>query len=924
MKKLAKTLIASFLGASLAMTGCGLLPEEDDSKTSTSSSSEANSNSVTGKDEIRGADDGSVSALTVSSKVSVVDAKADAGTARVTPLRLGTFRLSAADVPADSAYNTDKTHVFVEEKSTQALDTVNNILCMLDLLSYDEMLNKGPYIAQVDENLCADSKDDASSANQSSQSDTGSSSPEYTYFTVESIRKDDNSNQYVTFWFSQDNDMGGGGEEGGPKERQAAKPAEGETKPADGAKPSDGGEKPPEGDMQGPPEMNQIQAKIKITEGASDTNPYGLFVMNFKMIPADEEGNAYPNAPLMGTGLLKSQKQGDKVVLSFFNKMGAEEMGFSGLEQAAITRSKDGTAGSGSLKTSFTASFNGETFSETMDFGIAFNESLFLRKDNKENKQVCLNRDTFEESVWRYGLYDSVGKQVSLNSGFPIIVTDADGKKQHGWVGYHGIHVGGPDSQTLKNGDTVTKVSFDETGESAGEDYTVFISGGRLRKMTRQELTLKDVTGIPLNYSEFSTTGPGDQFIVKWNGAKLQKVAKMDQTNWIPEPLTTPVDVSTATLDFDELQMFSQALGGSIAVTFKTGTGTTKTSQCTENSSTSTSTTSFSRPSYNCVPTDATVVIFYSEDVVSPKELTGDLSLVCFDNCPDPDKITTSSPYFAGTSMGPGSDPSVNLSFQDNKAPADATKISYTFSKADMVLKSGTKEIVRSSSSTSTSASSDGFDQFQFGVQSGILFEPTTANLDKLACTMTRPGPRNTSVTTTNTCAWQARNELAVYYVYETGPNSWNRYSSLKDAAGTFLTFDPPMQVKYTHTGNGYTNATFYLEYQGFGNLHGIPGKCVDFETGESTDCKPDAQIRWVPEFSLADGVVVTDTKSTEYLIKGLDKEQRMQKVEDAQCASLTIEALTLPDPTEWEDPKIGDEPDLTDAPAVIDGVLQL
>jgi hypothetical protein len=143
------------------------------------------------------------------------------------------------------------------------------------------------------------------------------------------------------------------------------------------------------------------------------------------------------------------------------------------------------------------------------------------------------------------------------------------------------------------------------------------------------------------------------------------------------------------------------------------------------------------------------------------------------------------------------------------------------------------------------------------------------------------------------------------------------------------LKFEPPLSVKYVHNKAPYVGATFMLEYSGFGNLNGIPGKCVNMDTGLEAQCANDPSIRYVPAYVIppaqTDGSltkVMVDT--TEYLVKPLELEQRMMKVDVGNCSALSVTPYTLPDlDTEWTDPAIGTEPVVTAAPAVIGGVVQ-
>ncbi len=218
-----------------------------------------------------------------------------------------------------------------------------------------------------------------------------------------------------------------------------------------------------------------------------------------------------------------------------------------------------------------------------------------------------------------------------------------------------------------------------------------------------------------------------------------------------------------------------------------------------------------------------------------------------------------------------------------------------------MLLQNGGQDVVLTSSNSN----------MQWGVTSGPLFDAGDATVQSaLEC----------DFDATSTCGWETWSNFSVFYTWETGPNDWNKFTALKDGSNNYLTFDPPIQVKYTHTGDGYSNATFYLEYGGFGDLWGIPGKCVDFDTGADSECGPNT--RWIPEFSIADGSEVT-AGGTSYLVKAMEKEQRMQSVELSNCSSMTLTTYSLPDISLWEDPDIGTEPTVDAAPAVIGGVLQ-
>ena len=778
-----------------------------------------------------GSGTGSISSLSVTQKVTVVDAQSSGGSAQygataVSPLTFSAAALSPSSLPAGSDYFTDRTEVFVEERSVEAFNTINEILCSIDQTKFGDMLNKGPYHAQVDMKACSNNRDNADSAGKSSQNkSSGSNKAEYEMWTVDSSRVDNSSPHIVKVWVHQKAD-----------------------------------------DMM-PGEV--IYAKAVITEGISSTNPNGIFTMNFKAHPV--VSGTIDTSTVTFKGTLKSELDSTtgEPLLKFVNIGGFSTQGgtVSFTEKAVLNKKSDGTTGEGSIYKSGTSPQG----SQTAQFDIAFDSSNFLREDGTTS--VCLDRTNFDETVWRYGLYDSNGDRVARNSGFPIKVTQSS-TDYYGWVGYWGLWF--PEDVTVSDGDTVYKLTYGSEN-SSGTPYTVFISGGKLIKHTKRNITLGDIKNVPLDFHDETA---GMDFRVVWDGTSFKKKAVLNQTTWTWSNLSPAVTLPLTGLQFGELGFWSQAQGGSMQV---------KLDSCQVNDNGTPSDPS--DDTFSCTASDTTGVVAFKEDILYPTD-TIPTNLACFENCPDVTKMAASNP-----------DPYTNYGYQD-VAPASATRMDYTFDPTNFVLKSGTTAVTTTDST------------YEYGVHSGPLFEPTNANLANLECDWDTTGQ--------TTCGWQGWSNLDVFYTWETGTNEWNRLTALKSGS-TFLKFDPPLSVEYTHTGNGYTNAKFYLDYNGFGDLGGIPGKCVDMDTGADADCSSSTgEIRWIPEFSIAAGSVVTDgsNSSVEYLVKPLEKEQRM-KEDSAGCTSLATTGYTLPDISEWVDPANGTEPAVDSAPAVIGGVLQ-
>ena len=156
MKKFAY-LLPMIVIISFVFLGCS----KDESTTTASTSSSSSSSSTTVSAE------SGTSAITLSSKISVVDAKTSASTARTASTnRMASRTANAIDTTAFAStvdYNVDETSTYVYEKAGEALDTVNEILCMINQTRPDLMVNEGNYKAQVDTSKCGSQDGDAKS-----------------------------------------------------------------------------------------------------------------------------------------------------------------------------------------------------------------------------------------------------------------------------------------------------------------------------------------------------------------------------------------------------------------------------------------------------------------------------------------------------------------------------------------------------------------------------------------------------------------------------------------------------------------------------------------------------------------------------------------------------------------------------------------
>src|SRR5262245_20908730 len=110
----------------------------------------------------------------------------------------------AAPPAAGSAYFTDLQNSHVEDQTSEGIGQVNMITCILSALRGDAMVNKGDYIALVDQNKCDQAK--RSSTSNSSSSSDGAQAATYSTTVVNSTRTSNNDPMRVKMWLNEEED----------------------------------------------------------------------------------------------------------------------------------------------------------------------------------------------------------------------------------------------------------------------------------------------------------------------------------------------------------------------------------------------------------------------------------------------------------------------------------------------------------------------------------------------------------------------------------------------------------------------------------------------------------------------------------------------------------------------------------------------
>lgn len=641
---------------------------------------------------------------------------------------------------------------------------------------------------------------------------------------------------------------------------------------------------------------SNINAKASATKSPSATLPYGAFSVNWCGTSA---------AAAAGTcNVEKGYITAGSTGLSYFaSRSGTVRNGATGTQVDALTlNAVNADSGSGSMNQAVTAT----GFSSNLTITFAYNATHFLRTDDAGVTKRCFDRSlaNADKSAWSYGLYDSTGARVNRNSGFPIEYTDAtSGAVLNGYIGYWGLWT--QSATPPANGTTLTKIVYNSTGAPTKTNYTLLQSGGKLLKHTMANKTLAAVnkqhfwfwanTNVPTTGTAVMTAGSSYELYWDNTAAQFMVYGKQNATTNNMEPLATPVAIANA-------DMVAAASWGLYAWT-NAGQWSISSASMAALATT----------------TSATPVLMVSEDIVYPDQYAAIGSLKCISDCPTP-TAALGTPAFANAGFGTPWSATPNV--------LTASVVSYTLNATTGNLTNGAAAAVVNLTSTSQWSSA-------FNTQgSGKLIDATTF----AAIVPAVAGQYNVA----------DLGAVTTYYTWRSSTNSWDQLSMLMSGT-TPVKFDPPLAVEFVVPANtagtskpygNYAGTTVQLNYNGFGDLQGIPSTCVDIST--NAPCVFPATnttfYNWKPNFLIPfDGAGVANPVGkvtftpaggtlTTYYVKPLNEEVRLSMVGStcpAPGLTLPAAAPSLPQAGGWTDPALGTAPTPANtAPRVIDGVV--
>ena len=746
--------------------------------------------------------------------------------------------IDAFPVDADYYLDAAEAETWVWDPSMESLSIINEILCYVQQTAASDMVNQGAYIALVDEDKCEEGTNQSGASSGGGQSSASSSqSVDYSKWTVVSTRSDNSSPQMVRIWVPGDDDS---------------------DDPMDG---------------------QRILVTTTITEGVSDSKPYGSFVMNFVGEAPVGPGDSYVEV-MQGT-LQTIENSDGKPEFSFYNTAGGIGLPFSLIEKSRVVMN-DASGTSGQAKTymyeSFSDSFG--TYTEENGYSVAYNDSHFLRgKDTDGNgsidEQACTSRSDFSTQTWRYNLYHTsdgtfnqqpvtAGQRVELNSGFPFYFDD--GSARHfGHIGYWGLWTEADLPLSSLANQTITREHY---GDGAAEQFTVKASGGKLWRRSKEISSYADVAGLDLNWwgdpNDPNCNGPCSQSdyratVVETGGSYSLMVTHALTWNDQGGPTLTDVaDVDITPLnEWDQRWLWGDGMGGNVV--------------------------------FKPVGSSDAVVMF-KEEQVSPNEAGLPSQLYCYERC-----------LKGGLSSGAvNTEPDMYHILWNGGSTTQEHVYGLSVVDGQFVLSDNLGNPVVVDFAIPQSAG----DWYEWGVNTGEM--STAAVTD-----------------------WWSVFDADVTYRWETGPNSWNRaVAVVNNSTSQIQSFDKPMQFKYSYAlgddpnGDNHAAGTpFMLEYGGQGNLWGFPWMKQDPSCDESSE-----HCRWISSLTLDNGVELENAQA--YLVLPMESEQTMQEVNLNNCtgAGLDVASVSLSLPGSvaggvnfsWSD-----RPLVTDAPAVIEGEVQ-
>jgi hypothetical protein len=793
---------------------------------------------------------------------------------------LAAFSLLTGTVSAQTAYQDDETDFYVENQANEALAFVNMLICYMRAMAPDKMVNKGSYIANIYVDECEaednSSSDKASATPTSAQSAsnagsgaasgseaTGGHEVEANVVTV--TRTDNNSPMIVSAWVNQDaveeEDMSSPATDIFVKGTQTVAPSASSkfgTFSMDATytmgaafTPGEGMDPIAKGTKYGGMHLEANGSTVKFR----DENMFGAPESLVATFTSDGVSGVYNQDAGVPYG-------GDYAMVQTINKFAITDSGKAYCSQLVSAKRMD--------------------FADTNETGgPTLKDYTPTGSDGLVTDEVCYSTAVADakRNVWRYGVYKADGSRYELGQGgFPMkaqVTVGSETQTVHAWGDYGGVHVDAQFASAVKFvGDssptTFTKEQF--SGESGTPPtYQIKQAHSRISKISKTYVALDslDKANVVMWVDKWDTNWSGKYNTLGFTGASGEysgsytastKTWAFDKkitftSGYAETSLSTPISFTNATwvstmqksygsgsdtwTDNRNLWLWSRDEGQSYEIGKKS----------LENPTDSSSTNG---------------IAVESRETLTPKDFPS--SLFCVEQCPTAAKLTATvnaakalssaggtvvSPYDANNwqILQSGSD-------AGNQFPGILSSNVQTYTITGVQVKDSTgNEVMFAADIVNPTEQlkmanyawpwgSTG--ELQWGVRTGKLFA-TQADLDKLECEKAADGSYRDTHPVFNASAkrycpdaiYADDNTITTWYEVSFGANPWDRQKFLVDqSTSQDVVFTPPVTLYYDVPNEAKygedKGKKIRLDYNGFGELHGVPGEVVDTTTGES------------------------------------------------------------------------------------------
>jgi len=543
-----------------------------------------------------------------------------------------------------------------------------------------------------------------------------------------------------------------------------------------------------------------VYLQTGITGQVTDSSPYGAFEIDYTA-HIDQYGVDFR------TGYLKANNS--KLAWSNVDY----DQDNNQLPSKSIINLLSGTAGNGAI------SFPNEESGVMSGFVFAYDDSNFCRQLKTRNgSAVSASEECFftdeakgKKEVFGYKLFDSVnGEPYDIaNVGFGVKAT-LGGVVKHGWADFNGIWF----DVTVPSGTTLTK-------GSDGSQYTSEILGHKVTKFTVSSATLDSIDGLRFeSYLDSNipgiNSGQEGQYILYYDkaNAKFVIISKFNDCDGglcIFATLSSSIDITTSSYlstkvscgsdcEYDLWNIYGWAEGyGELVISREAMTSPT-----------------------------ATKLIKKAGKVIPASEYPS--ALYCLVRCMRYTEIEAEKTK-AYNDQSTNSDLTLAKGASNNFGTNDINDIvTYSINSSTGQYSAGDGgDLTYGSTSSAQNAKLE-----QFGLSNGSYSSQLVTSISDFSGDDSNG---NAGEDWTYSIDQLDKGGVATFYAIQSGHQSWSKQTSLKDSSGDLVSFGRPQRLYFNVPNDVATYAEYAgkelpIEFAGGMNLWGVPGRCLNTDTG--------------------------------------------------------------------------------------------